>query len=115
MTGDRTDLYAVLGLTSRATQEEIRRAYRALLRQNHPDIRPRGDPPEDTASNDRLQQALSAYTVLGDPGRRASYDHRTTRREAITPILVRTVRRPTPGLEDQPPIRVGPVRWHPST
>ena len=112
MTGDGSDLYAVLGITSQATQEEIRRAYRNLLRHNHPDTRLPGGPSDDTTSSNTLQQALLAYTVLGDPTRRAEYDHRTTRHRTGTPIVVRTVSRPPPGPREQAPIQAGPVRWH---
>ena len=114
MTADRSDLYAVLGLTSGATQEQIRRAYRALMRQNHPDTRPFGEPPGSAASDAKLHQATSAYSVLGDPARRALYDHRATPTKPAPPIRVRTVLRVRPATADQPPILVGPVRWHPS-
>lgn len=112
MTGDRSDLYAVLGLTSRATQEEIRRAYRTVMRQNHPDTRPLGDPSDNAAANITLQQAIAAYTVLADPASRARYDHHTTPHRTSIPIRIRTVLRRPPRLTDQPPIQAGPVRWH---
>ena len=78
MTGDRSDPYAALGLTPQATQQQVRHAYRTLLRQNHPDTRPLGDAAELAASSTTLQQAIAAYTVLGDPARRARYDHPVT-------------------------------------
>lgn len=112
MTVDRTDLYAVLGLTPQATQEQIRRAYRTLLRQNHPDTRPRGDPADNAASNTTLQQAIAAYTILGDPARRAGYDHRTVSQQTSAPTRTRPVPRFTQGDRQQPPIQAGPVRWH---
>jgi curved DNA-binding protein CbpA len=74
---ERTDPYAVLGLTPQATLEEIRRAYRALLRQNHPDSRQPSNPAGNAASNSTLQEVIAAYAILGDPARRASYDHHT--------------------------------------
>jgi DnaJ-class molecular chaperone len=120
MTGDPSDLYAVLGITSQATQREIRRAYRTLMRRNHPDTRYLGDPSDNAASNITLQQALAAYAVLGDPARRAGYDQRTTPRQdnrstshpTNTPIRVRTVLHFPTRLPDQSPIQAGPVRWH---
>lgn len=112
MTGDRSDPYAVLGLTSHATQEEVRRAYRTLLRQHHPDLRQPGDPTEDAVSGAVLQQAISAYLVLGDPASRARYDHRAT--TAAPRVRIRTAARRAPGPPDQPPIVAGPVRWHAS-
>ena len=111
MTGDRTDLYAVLGLTSRATQEELARAYRTLLRQNHPDTRPMGNPSDDAASNLALQEAMSAYSVLGDPARRARYDQHILRRTS-TSIRVHPAFRVPSAFPELPPIQAGPVRWH---
>jgi len=59
------DLYQILGLPRTATADEIKRAYRRLASQHHPD---RGG---DTA---RFQELQQAYEVLGDPQRRAQYD-----------------------------------------
>jgi hypothetical protein len=58
--------YDVLGVAPSAPVAEVRRAYLALARQHHPD-RPGGDAATMRAVNE-------AWTVLGDPGRRASYD-----------------------------------------
>jgi hypothetical protein len=58
--------YDVLGVAPSAPIAEVRRAYLALARQHHPD-RPGGDAATMRAVND-------AWTVLGDPGRRATYD-----------------------------------------
>lgn len=114
MTADRSDLYADLGLTSRATQDQIRRAYRMLVRQNHPDTRPFGEPADSAASDTTLELAISAYSILGDPARRALYDQRTTPTKPATPIRIRSVLRFHQAAPDQPPILAGPVRWHPS-
>jgi hypothetical protein len=112
MTADRSDLYADLGLTSRATQEQIRHAYRTLVRHNHPDTRPFGEPADSAVSDTTLQQVISAYSVLGDPARRALYDHRITSTRAATPIPIHTAPRFQQASPDQPPILAGPVRWH---
>lgn len=45
MTVDRPSLYTVLGLTPQATPDQVKHAYRALLRKHHPDTRPLGNPP----------------------------------------------------------------------
>ena len=112
MTGDRRDLYAVLGLTPQATQEQVRHAYRTLLRQNHPDTRPLGDAAELAASSTTLQQAIAAYTVLGDPARRARYDHPVTPQPTTAPTPVRAAWLYSLDDPDEPPIQAGPVRWH---
>ena len=115
MTTERSDLYAVLGLTSRATQAEIRRGYRKLMRQNHPDTRPIGGPAASAVSDTTLRQAISAYSILGDPGRRAHYDQTTTPIAPTPPIRIRTVPSFQRGSSNRPPILAGPVRWHSST
>jgi molecular chaperone DnaJ len=59
------DLYGVLGVASDATPEEVKRAYRRLAREHHPDAG--GD-------EERFKEIARAYDVLGDPERRARYD-----------------------------------------
>ncbi|MDO9063150.1 MAG: DnaJ C-terminal domain-containing protein [Microbacterium sp.] len=63
------DFYAVLGVSKDATGEEIRKTYRKLARQFHPDSN-QGDP----AAEERFKQISEAYTVLKDPEQRAEYD-----------------------------------------
>lgn len=106
---DRTDLYAVLGLTPQATQKQIHRAYRTLMRRHHPDTRPEGDLGDHADSSETLQQAIAAHAVLGDPARRARYDIKTTPHRPEDPTRIRVLRFST---ADPPPIQAGPVRWH---
>ncbi|MDQ3985869.1 MAG: molecular chaperone DnaJ [Actinomycetota bacterium] len=61
--------YEVLGVSRTATQEEIKRAYRRLARQNHPDANP-GDP----TAEERFKAITHAYDVLSDPHKRERYD-----------------------------------------
>lgn len=60
------DYYSILGVDRSANQDEIKRAYRRLAAQHHPD---RGG---DTA---KFQELQAAYDTLGDPDKRAQYDN----------------------------------------
>ncbi len=64
-----TDLYEILGVDRSASAEELKRAYRRLARQHHPDANP--DDPEAEA---RFKDVSQAYEILSDPERRANYD-----------------------------------------
>jgi molecular chaperone DnaJ len=64
----RTDYYDVLGVPRAASQEQIKRAFRQLAREHHPDVS------KDPAAADRFKIINEAYQVLGDPERRARYD-----------------------------------------
>ena len=71
---EEKDLYAVLGVSPLATQEEIRHAYRKLVRRFHPDSG------SEEASAERFQEVQEAYRVLGDLARRQAYDRRRAER-----------------------------------
>ncbi|MBX6377072.1 MAG: molecular chaperone DnaJ [Clostridia bacterium] len=63
------DYYEVLGVRRDATQEEIKRAYRRLARQYHPDVNK-----DDPQAAERFKEVAEAYQVLSDPEKRARYD-----------------------------------------
>jgi molecular chaperone DnaJ len=63
------DFYAVLGVSSSASQDEIKKTYRRLAAKHHPDKNP-----NDAKAADRFKEISEAYTVLGDPQKRKQYD-----------------------------------------
>jgi DnaJ-class molecular chaperone len=63
------DLYATLGVARNASQDDIKRAYRKLAKEMHPDLNP--DKPE---VGERFKQVTAAYDILSDPERRGRYD-----------------------------------------
>ncbi len=62
------DPYELLGVSRDADADTIKKAYRRLARQYHPDVNP------DAASKERFSEVSRAYEVLSDPQKRAAYD-----------------------------------------
>jgi len=63
------DLYAILGVSKTASQQEIKKAYFHQAKKHHPDMNP-----NDPTAKDRFQKLSSAYDVLSDPVKRKQYD-----------------------------------------
>src|SRR5260370_38037849 len=63
------DAYAILGVKREASQEEIRRAYRKLAKQHHPDLNPGKKEAEA-----RFKTISAAYDLLSRPEKRARFD-----------------------------------------
>ena len=97
--------FAILGISTNATLDEIRSAYRRLAKEFHPD--------HYTGSSERFRDIQEAYSVLGDTRRRREYKQR------IRKVLRRTSLRPTsypepePRIPEEDPVDIGefsPVR-----
>jgi molecular chaperone DnaJ len=68
----KPDLYKVLGVGKNASDEEIKKAYRKLARQYHPDRNP-----DDAKAEERFKEISAAYDVLADADKRKAYDQGT--------------------------------------
>ncbi|MGE5551680.1 MAG: molecular chaperone DnaJ [Bacteroidota bacterium] len=67
---NKRDYYEVLGVNRQAGEDEIKKAYRRLAREAHPDVN-KGDP----KAEEKFKEINEAYEVLSDPQKRAAYDH----------------------------------------
>jgi DnaJ-class molecular chaperone len=64
------DLYTVLGVSKTASAEDVKSAYRTLVKQLHPDLHP-----GDQKRGERFREVASAYEILGDEEKRRKYDN----------------------------------------
>ncbi len=63
------DLYAILGVSKKASADEIKKQYRKLAQKYHPDLNP-----GDRAAEERFKSISAAYSILGDEAKRKDYD-----------------------------------------
>ena len=63
------DYYDVLGVSKNATEDQLKKAYRKLSRENHPDVKPK-----DATAAKKFQEVQDAYSVLSDGDKRRKYD-----------------------------------------
>jgi len=71
MSTRKRDYYEVLGVANSASEQEIKSAYRKKALQYHPDR----NPDDRQEAEEKFKEAAEAYAVLGDPQKRAQYDH----------------------------------------
>lgn len=65
----KRDYYEVLGVGRNASETEIKKAYRKLAKENHPDVKP-----NDKAAEELFKLGAEAYDVLSNPDKKATYD-----------------------------------------
>ena len=65
------DYYQILGIPRIATDEQIKKAYRKLAMQYHPDR----NPGKEKWANEKFKEINEAYAVLGDPKKRKQYPY----------------------------------------
>jgi molecular chaperone DnaJ len=65
----KEDLYQILGVGKKASQEEIKKAYKKLARKYHPDLNP-----GDKKAEDQFKKVSNAYSILSDSKKRTQYD-----------------------------------------
>jgi molecular chaperone DnaJ len=84
----RIDFYRVLGVSRDASDDAIKKAYRRLVFQHHPDRNP-----DSAHAEPKIREINAAYEVVGDPEKRRTYDRlnwgdETARDEAVAPAVI---------------------------
>ena len=71
MAAEFKDYYAILGVTKSASPEELKKAYRRLAREHHPDLHAEKN---KASASEKFKEINEAYEVLSDPAKKAKYD-----------------------------------------
>ena len=93
--------FAVLGISPKATGDEIRSAYRRLVKEFHPD--------HYTGSSERFRDIQEAYSVLGNSRRRREYEQSIRKVPIKTPLRPSSYPEPEPLIPEQRPADLGEV------
>lgn len=93
--------YAILGISSSATEDEIRSAYRRLAKEFHPDHYEGG--------SEIFREIQEAYAVLGDARRRYDYEQKISRASIKKPYRPATYPEPEPLIPEKDPVDMGEI------
>ena len=106
------DFYAALRVKPTASQREISRAYRALIRTHHPDV-DGGATVDRDVQDGELLRIMQAFAVLRDAARRAAYDRSRNETSAPggTPTVIPVRKARNRYVPAGNTIRITPVRW----
>lgn len=77
------DFYQILGLEMDSSTEDVKRAYRRLVKNYHPDAHPNNHDPND---HEKFKEITEAYKVLSDPEKRKKYDQMNEIRNGVTGV-----------------------------
>jgi DnaJ domain len=98
------DFYKVLGVSPTASADEIKSAYRELVKKYHPDLFSTSR--EKGRANEKLQRINEAYAVIGDAKRRREYDEKRSPKTTVAATRsTYSVRRPSPVRRPTSPLR----------
>jgi len=93
--------FAILGISPKATGNEIRSAYRRLAKEFHPD--------HYTGSSERFRDIQEAYSVLGNSRRRSEYEQSIRKVPIKTPLRPSSYPEPEPLIPEERPVDLGEV------